>query len=344
MEERWKQDEIERIKNGTSIFQYIPPQIGKVLYCDTTEPAAKPLSHDEVKKRKIWGVLIAVPAVLLVVFFIYVHAGWIAYLIPAVLLFIAFFVSVTVFAGTDYFMGENGCAIVEFMDKRDNITKETVVLFDDISYMFSGETIKTDYKDQGIVTGNNLAGIIVDNLVSRTVGKEYDETEYFFSIYGKTEFNEYPVLYERKGTYSDECPDDPTNPKGVNPAYPLMKAVEKQFASIFFNLHRDDEQVSFAINSNGNIKRDAIIMARDYFIIGERTFDYTNMNQISIDLDDDCLYIEDVVKSKWIDVPDKFEKVAIPLSIVGNRMAFRMFYDYYYGDNVAVVPPQDSSH
>ena len=326
MKKKWKEAQLEHIYSGTSIFQYIPASIGKVVYCDTTEPDGKPMSPDEIKKSRIAFSILAIVSLPLIWMFLRSYII-LALLLTMGVLFLCFVAFFAPYLGTDYFVGENGYAIVEFKKKRDNIVEE-VVLFDDISYIFSGETIRKEYEENY----SEYRGVPLSNvsLVSLAKGKQYVETKYFFRIYGNDRFNEFPLLYERNGTYSDEFPDDPMSPKGVNVEYSLMKVVEERWTSLFCEAHQNDVQVGFAILKKGQIQRDAIIMSPDYFIVEGTTFDHSNMNQISIDLDDDCLVIEGFQQSKWKDVPDEYKKRKIPLSQVGNRKAFLKFYEKFY--------------
>jgi len=331
MYKKWKEEQLERIELGISVFQYIPASIGKVVYCNTTEPRDEPLTPEEVKRNRIWCALLAVLAIGLAGVFIYLEFYW-WLLVPffLVLYAITIFINTLPFEGTDSFVGEKGYAIIKFTEERDNIIDEKVVLFEDVSYLFTGETIKTKYRDSG---GNPIL-----ILLSRIEGKKYAETEYFFRLYGKDQYGEYPVLYETEGKYKDELLKDPMNPQGANEEYCFMKALEEQWTTFFCDTHQGDAQVSFAINKDGQIQRDSIILSPDYFIIEGARYAPKNY-QLWEDPKNDSLVVELMPYAEQVDGPDEGEKTIIPLYQVGNRKAFLMFCSEY-SDYLFLVEPQ----
>ena len=314
---------------GISIFQYIPTSIGKVLYCDTTEPREEPLTPEGVKRNRIWCVLLAVIAIGLAGVFIHLEFYW-GLLVPFFLVIyaITIFIKTLPFEGTDYFVGEKGYAIIKFTEERYHIIDERVVLFEDVSYLFTGETIKKEYRN-----GGGPIGL----LVSRIEGKKYVETEYFFRLYGKDQYGEYPALYETEGKYEDKFLKDPMNPRGANKEYCFMKALEEQLTTFFCDTHQDDAQVSFAINKDGHIQSDAIILSPDYFIIEGVRYDLKNY-QLWEDPENDSLVVELMPYAEQVDGPDEGEETIIPLYQVGNRKAFLMFCSEYAEYSFLVKP------
>ena len=335
MDKKWKEEQLERVELGISIFQYIPASLGKVVYCDTTEPRVEPLTPEEVKRNRIWCALLAVLAIGLAGVFIYLEFYW-GLLVPffLVLYAITIFIKTLPFEGTDYFVGEKGYAVIKFTEERYNIIDEKVVLFEDISYFFTGETIKKERKDDIEFALRGPIGL----LVSWIKGKQYVETGFFFCLYGKDQNGEYPVLYETEGKYNDESLKDPMNPIGANEEYCFMKALEEQWTTFFCDTHQDDAQVSFAINKDGQILRDAIILSPDYFIFEGTRYDLKNC-QFWESRINDSLVVELMPYVEQVDGPDEGEKTIIPLYQVGNRKAFLMFCSEY-AEYLFLVNPQ----
>ena len=329
MHKNWKEEQLEQVESGISIFQYIPASIGKLVYCDTTESRDEPLTPEEVKRNRIWCALLAVLAIGLAGAFIYLEFYW-GLLVPffLVLYTLSVFGKTLPLEGTDYFVGEKGYAVIKFTEQRDHIIGERVVLFKDMSYFFTGETIKEEYKDEPGILGP---------LVSRIKGKQYVETEYFFRLYGKDQNGESPI-YETEGKYKDECPNDSMNPLGANEEYCFMKAVEEQWTSVFCDAHKDDAQVSFAVNLDGQILNDAIVLSPDYFIIEGTRYDLKRY-QFWEDRANDCLVVELMPYDEQADEQDEGEKRALPLYQVGNRKAFLMFCSEY-AEYLFLVEPQ----
>ena len=331
MDKKWKEEQLERVELGISIFQYIPASIGKLVYCDTTESRDEPLEPEDVKRNRIWCALLAVLAIGLAGAFIYLEFYW-GLLVPffLVLYTLSVFGKTLPLEGTDYFVGEKGYAVIKFTEQRDHIIDERVVLFEDMSYFFTGETIKTEHVDAFIMPSDNIGQIIGKKIASKLRGEQYVETEYFFRLYGKDQHGECPI-YETEGKYKDEWPKDSMNPLGANEEYCFMKALEEQWTSFFCDTHQDDAQVSFAINKDGQIQRDAIILSPDYFIIEGARYDLNNY-QLWEDPDNDSLVVELMPYAPYAeqaDGPDEGEKTIIPLYQVGNRKAFLMFCSEY---------------
>ena len=297
-------------------------------------PMAKPESPEEAKKGKIATIIIGIVCLTIIWVFLYSHYIW-ASLLSIVVLFFSYGIITVEFMGTDYFVGDKGYAVLGFKYQRDNITKEEVVLFDDISYVFSKETINMEYEGF-IYYDKNLETAIKTSLErfikSRIHGKRYVGTDYSFRIYGKGNDNQLPLLRETKGSYKDENPSDPIHPKDklaffIN-EYSFMKIIELQWTEYFYQAHKDDAQISFAIKSKyDKIHEDAIIFTRSGVIIHGTTYDHKSlvMNSGGISLVGP--------KKSRIDANNK-KKLFIPWTDVGNQKTFQLLFDkYYYGIN-----------
>ena len=159
MDKNWKEQQLNLLGSKDSIFKYIPEELGNILYCDTDNPNKVPLSAQEARKKKIIGSCISI--ILLIGYwgFLYDHYIW-GIIFTIVVVFFTIGFCATNFVGKDYFVGEKGFAIVYFSDNRTNITEKEIVLFEDLSYLFTGETV------------------IKQNF-------SYFRTDYYFSLYKK---------------------------------------------------------------------------------------------------------------------------------------------------------------
>lgn len=304
MEKDWKIDQLERVHAGSAIFRYIPEAIGSLLYCDTDQAKEEPLTAAEAKKKKLISIIIGVCGLALIWGFLYSHYIW-ASILSIVLLLCCWMYFDTSFDGADYFLGEKGWAIVSFSGTRDNITSESVYLFEELSYLFTGEVInKRNYS--------------------------YTGTDYYFTFYKHPENDVYDVAFTISGSYNDKKPDDPMNPDGSDCIYQLMKAVERQWTLLFFNSHKDDDEINFAISDKENrLFSDAITIGHDYIDVGGTRYNHANTKKIYSS--NGSLVIEHINhKTKWFGFKEEGDKHAIPLAQVGNRQAFLMLFESFY--------------
>ena len=300
-----KNDLLEQVHSGNSFFKFIPEEIGNIVYCDTSKPLEGPLTKEEARKKKIKASLIAVIGLAAIWGLLYSHYIW-ASILSIVLLLICYAIFDTSFKGTDYFVGENGYAVVSFEDNRDNITSKKIILFKDLSYLFTGEMIhKQNYT--------------------------YMNTEYYFSLFYKSENNVFNRADNVKGSYNDKNPKDPMNPNGSSHEYQLMKAVENQWTLYFFNSHKDDEEVNFAIwpDKVETIYSDAIKIGHDYIDIGG--VKYNQQNTKKVYFSNGSLVVEHINhKTKWFGFKHEGNINSIPLADLGNKKAFMMLFESFY--------------
>lgn len=305
MEKIWKAEQLEKIAAHTSIFKHIPEEIGNVLYCDTNQPGTVALSDKEAKRKKTIAISICSLVLLLYWGFLYEHYIW-----GAIISIIAIFVTVyscdTTFSGTDYFIGEKGFATVSFLDSRENITSAKVYLFHDVEYLFTGETIvKTNYT--------------------------YSDTQYYFSLFGKVDeaTNQYNRIFFAEGSYNDKHPKDPMNPDGANEEYCMMKMVEKVWTTYFVLEHSQDEKVHFGILNEETLYSDALSISRNEVNVYGTIYNPSNTK--SIYTSNGNLVIEHINHSKkFFGFVEKGNISSIPLSSLGNRQAFLIFFDRLY--------------
>lgn len=101
---------LSAIESNTSIFRFIPTNIGKIIWCDTTNEKVDP-NVDSSTFSKLFS---------------------------------------KSFKGVDYFVGTEGFAEIHFDRSRENIVKSDVFRFESFSELLSNKTkITINYVDQG---------------------------------------------------------------------------------------------------------------------------------------------------------------------------------------------------
>lgn len=305
MNKAWKSEQLEKITAKTSIFRHIPEEIGNVLYCDTNEPHKEPLSNLEAKRKKIMGISICVIVLILYWIFLYDHYIW-----GSILTVLSILITIgsidTTFSGTDYFVGDKGFATVSFCGTRDGIILVKTYLYKDIEYFFTGESI---------------------NKMNYT----YHHTYYFFSIYSKLDKSteEYNRIFFSEGSYEDKRPNDIFNPKKANEEYCMLKMVEKVWTSFFVQSHATDEKINFGLLKDDVLYSDAItITPHEIDVYGTL---YNSNNTKSMYISNGNLVIEHINHSKKLfGFIENGDISSIPLSSLGNRQGFLVFFDRLY--------------
>lgn len=305
MNKSWKTEQLDRIAAQTAIFKHIPEEIGNVLYCDSNQPNSEPLSEGKAKRKKI--IAISMCAIILILYwiFLYDHYIW-GGIITVLAVIITAGMSDTTFSGTDYFVGDKGFATVSFFGTRDNITSVNVHLFKDFEYFFTGECI---------------------NKMNYT----YSNTSYYFSIFGKLDesANQYNRIFFSEGTYDDKRPNDTFNPNGANEEYCMLKIVEKVWSSFFVLSHAADEEVNFGLLKDDVLYSDAITIGRNKIDVYGTL--YNSANTKNIYTSNGNLVIEHINHSKkFFGFIENGDISSIPLSSLGNRQAFLVFFDRLY--------------
>ncbi len=155
MDKEWKREQLEKITAQTSIFKHIPPKIGRVLYCDTNLPKESPLSEYQINRKRIISISTCCIVLLLYWTFLYTHFIW-GTILTLIAILLAISTSVTIFSGADFFVGEDGFAIVKFYKSRDYITSCKMFLYKDIDYFIFKEIIRSYLTEYNISIGNAL--------------------------------------------------------------------------------------------------------------------------------------------------------------------------------------------
>lgn len=305
MNKAWKNEQLDKITAQTSIFRHIPEEIGNVLYCDTNQPNSESLSAGEAKRKKIIAISTCAITLILYWIFLYNHYIW-GGILTVLAVLVTAGISDTTFSGTDYFVGDKGFATVSFFDTRDNITTVKIYLFKDIEYFFTGECI---------------------NKMNYT----YSNTSYYFSIFGKLDEStkQYNRVFFAEGSYDDKRPNDALNPNGTNEEYCMLKIVEKVWTSYYVLSHAADDEVNFGILKEDVLYSDAITISRNEIDVYGTMYNSTNTK--SIYTSNGNLVIEHINHSKKLfGFIENGDISSIPLSSLGNRQAFLIFFDRLY--------------
>lgn len=305
MDKNWKEQQLELLGTKDSIFKYIPEELGNILYCDTNNPNTVPLSAQEARKRKIIGSCISIMLFIGYWGFLYEHYIWGIIFTIVVLFFTIGFCDAT-FDGTDYFVGEKGFAVVNFSNSRTNITNKKIILFEELSYLFTGEIV-------------------------RKLNYSYSGTDYYFSLYKKldSDSQHYDLAYNAIGSYSDKHPKDTMCPKGANEQYCMLKKVEQVWTLFFFEHHRFDSELTFPLLEDNTIYEDALVLKNNSIFVNGISYDKSNTKRIYFS--DGQLVIEHENHSKkFFGLVEKGNISKISLSNLGNRRAFFILFDSIY--------------
>lgn len=180
MKKQWIGEQVACIGTKDSYFAYVPTNIGKICYCDTSS-----LDEDPKKKSKTFTLSIVGVIALLILLAIW-SWGTFVYQILGSLVVIVFSVAIISFVFrdiSDYFIGELGFCIVKWNFAKTKLKSIQTYFFSDIDLCFYGEQ-----------------DLIKDG--------EYDNTAYSLSIYKKTDEN-YEKTYNYSGSYKRESKDEP---------------------------------------------------------------------------------------------------------------------------------------
>lgn len=322
MKSEWRNIQLGKIQNGTSIFGLIPKEIGNIIYCDTTSPVNDGASNNNKAK---YGLLFAFIIVVLLWVFLYK-----IYAIPVIATILLACVAPYILSmdnGTDFLLGEKGFAVIKYRKRRDNIIDTNIIMFDEVSQFFSGET---------------------KIIKKSTFSEEYDRTDYFFSIYKKSNTSDdviYTLLYSKEGSYKVGDEKDPED-LWIFPEYTFFKEVEKVWYRIYLEktqnapkafhvlksaLHKNrikDKAVQQFIGSNGitakSLKTSNLADIRiegNKLIIDTTEYDLSCLKYIYIEKGNLIVEHENH-KRKAMGLVEKGDIHAIQLWGLGNAMAF----------------------
>ena len=87
MDKKWQAEQLGLIKEGKSIFGFIPDNIGELCFCDTTNERAVPYTPEEAKQQRTTALIVGLVALPLIWYFLLSH-----YIIASILTLIVLFI------------------------------------------------------------------------------------------------------------------------------------------------------------------------------------------------------------------------------------------------------------
>ncbi|MBO7599248.1 MAG: hypothetical protein J6T70_19605 [Bacteroidales bacterium] len=307
MDKIWKSKQLDLLKNGQSLFRWIPDNIGEIYYCDSTEERSEPYSAEEKKKKTIGGVVFAVVGLGLIWGFLYAHYIW-ASILSVIIFLIVRKMTNFAFKGKDFFVGDQGFAIAEFSETRSNVVRQHIFLFKDVLALFTGETIQMQ-------------------------NYSYTGTSYFFEVFNvPVELDKelvFTPIYKIEGYYRDKEPQDPMNPQNADAEYCFMKAVEVSWTQFFVNRTKSLPEIQFPM---------AVIVDKKYRILPYVTLtdhsiivndkEYTRENTKKIYFSNGNLVIEhNNHTKKLLGLIEKGDISNISMTLLGNKRAFLTLFN-----------------
>lgn len=176
-----RKEQFEKIKTGNCVFGLVPSEIGEITFCDSTEWGEKAPTSAEANRFRLWTIVVAVG---IIAFFWIVFPNATVFniivTIAVSLLSIPLIVFAGDFSGTDYFIGNDGFAVMKFKKSRNNFVEKHIVKFADVSDLVDYDIEHYDSK-----------------------GK-YFQSMYsfcFHSVYGKEELKNIHSLYSFTGLH-----------------------------------------------------------------------------------------------------------------------------------------------
>lgn len=300
---------MEAIERNEAPFRYIPSEIGQLKFCCTTNAKTEPYTKQVlVKKLFLWiGGSIAVTSLCWLIFNNSPIFDSIISVI-ALIVIIKTIKNVVFFKGKDYFVGNEGFAIVEFERSRNNIVKKSIHRFDEFSELATGETVNKQ-------------------------NRAYIGTNYFFSFFSKPDSSEntssiVKLILDEGGTHNQEKPnDDP-----LNAHYTFWKNIEdvwtkRKLAELLVNNSADFVTFSILICSEDETIWHTIpyvSISSDAIIVSGREYNKTTLKNIWFE--NGNLVIEHINHSKKLfGLIEKGNIEHIPLENVGNKKLFMLY-------------------
>ena len=295
---------LENLQSGNPVFRFIPDNIGEIVYCDSTNPKERPDSKEETRKKAILSVVI--PCAIAAFCWLVFNESPIFDSIASIVMIIIMIVSLKncfSFKGTDYFVGTDGAAMVDFENNRDNITAKFIVRFEDFDDFVTGET-------------------------RRYRNGSYEGTDYHFTVYGYEVNNKRKVIAGTEGTYSQEKPGD----YYTDQTYRFWKTVEMKWSRYKLELLKtalnNGEAIGFNVYSDKGFNNDYLVFQGAQVTIGGTVYDRTTVKNIGFN--NGNLIVEHANHaSKFFGLIEKGNKETIPLHMIGNRELFFTFFQYF---------------
>ncbi|MBO4464026.1 MAG: hypothetical protein J5797_07500 [Prevotella sp.] len=140
-----RKEQLEKVKTGNSVFGKVPSEIGIITFCDSSTWDEKAPTIAEANKIRIWCFVIG--AGIIAFFWSVFPNAMVLNIIVTIIVSIYSILLILLageFSGTDYFIGDQGFAVMKFKRERHNFIKKDVVKFSEVSDVVDSEI---DYYD-----------------------------------------------------------------------------------------------------------------------------------------------------------------------------------------------------
>lgn len=300
---------MDAIAKNEAPFRFIPTEIGELKFCYTNNIKSEPYTKQEKNKKLFtWiGSCVAISAACWLIFNNSPIFDSIVSLI-ALIVIIKTINNITHFKGKDYFVGDEGFAIVEFEKNRDNIVSKSIHKYDDFSELITGETLK---KQNGAYVG----------------------TDYFFGFFSKPISTEngssrVKLILDEGGTHNQEKPKDTQ----TNEHYTFWKQIEdvwtKRKLSELLGQNNFSEVTFSLLHSPKNEDKwfatPYVTISNNAIIVGGREYNRETLKNLWFE--NGNLVIEHVNHSKKLfGLVEKGDIEHIPLTNIGNKKLFMLY-------------------
>ena len=300
---------MEAIEKKEAPFKYIPSEIGQLKFCYTNNIKSEPYTKQERNKKLLTWIGGSI-AVALLCWLVFNNSPIFDSIVSVVALIVIFKTinNLTNFKGKDYFVGDEGFAVIEFEKDRDNIASKSIHKYDEFSELITGETIK---KQNGAYVG----------------------TDYFFGFFSKPISNEngslrVKLILDEGGTHNQEKPKDDQ----FNEHYTFWKQIEdiwtkRKLGEFLANNLLNG--VTFSIlHSLGNEEKwyatPYVTISREAIIVNGREYNRETLKNLWFE---NCnLVIEHINHSKkFFGLVEKGNIEKIPLTNIGNKKLFMLY-------------------
>lgn len=315
---------LDTFNKTIEIRSIVPASIGKVFWYSTTHEISPTSSEQKSNSIQMCMAIIII------------LAGWGLFAISIYLPIIFTVIGVIRISliinkgkGSDYIIGKKGFCAIKFSKFRKKIEDIKTVLFDDVEYLFFGETK------------------IFEN-------KEYNRTEFVCSFYGHssgTQQVSYPCIYTLSGSYLEDVLKDYTHrlfssyvfakeledvwSKHIISTYGLSESVE--FKVVNYALHRNtvvnklvdnivkDTGVAYKSLSNKNLR--TIILTNNELIIDGTKYNFDSLKYAGIEKGFMVFEHDNHTRRLW-GLADNGDTHSIQLNGLTNMKAFLAMLQY----------------
>lgn len=300
---------MDAIAKNEAPFRFIPTEIGELKFCYTNNIKSEPYSKQE-KNKKLFTWIGSCVAISAACWLIFNNSPILDTIVSIIALIVIFKTinNITNFKGKDYFVGDEGFAVVEFEKNRDNIVAKSIHKYDDFSELITGETIK---KQNGAYVG----------------------TDYFFGFFSKpisieNGSSRVKLILDEGGTHNQEKPKDTQ----FNEHYTFWKQIEDIWTKCKLSellAQNGLSEVTFSLlhcpkNEEKWFATPYVTISREAIIVGGREYNRETLKKLWFE--NGNLVIEHVNHSKKLfGLVEKGDIERIPLTNIGNKKLFMLY-------------------